>query len=62
MSKMGEYLLDLEEIVDPMIYTGHSDETIKREVKKCLPHTPDTWIQDAIYRARFDYDSFDPYA
>lgn len=62
MSKMGQYMLELEEIVDPMVYTGHSDDTIKREVKKFMPDTPDLWIQDAIHRARFDYNEFDSYS
>ena len=48
MSRMGEYLLDIQEIVDPMVYMGHTDESIIKEVKKRLPDTPESWITETI--------------
>lgn len=61
MSKIGSYLQELEEVVDPMVYLGHSDSDITREIRKRLPDAPQQWIDDMIMRARFDHNSFEPY-
>jgi hypothetical protein len=53
MSKIGDCVLDLQEIVQPLVYTGHSDESIIEEVNKFLPETPESWIVEEIKRARF---------
>jgi hypothetical protein len=61
MSKMGAFVLELQEVVEPMVYMGHGDEAIKREVKKHIPDVPDSWIENEISRARFDQNNFDVY-
>ena len=55
MSKIGSYLLELEEVVEPMVYLGHTDEDIIDEVKKRVPDAPESWIYDLIDRVRFDH-------
>lgn len=62
MSKIGNYLLDLQEIIDPMVYQGFGDKTIIACVKDHYPDATDPSIMAVISRARFDYGSFDSYA
>ena len=54
MSAISNYLLELEEVVDPMVYIGHTDDEIIAEVKLRVPDAPISWIYDIINRARFD--------
>lgn len=61
MSKMSELNLEIQEIVDPMVYMGCSDQKITEEVIKYCPHIPESWIRAAINSARFDYNEPDSY-
>lgn len=54
MSKMGLVVLSLQEIVDPLIYIGATDETIIAEVKRVYPDMPESMIRSAIVDAEFN--------
>lgn len=58
MSKMGNYVMAVQEIVEPMVYDGASNATIIKAVKRICPDAPDLYIQQAIIEAeRFMYGS-----
>ena len=40
MSNMKNFLFDIEEVVNPLIYMGATDETIMEEVKKVFANNP----------------------
>ena len=52
MSKIGSYVMDLQDIVDPMVYEGFSEEAIIKEVEDRIPGTPSSWVKDMIATAQ----------
>ena len=55
MSKIGSYVMDLQDIVDPMVYDGCSQKEIIKEVEKQIPGTPEYWVVDIIETAEREY-------
>ena len=54
MSKIGNYVLAVQEIVDPMVYNGASNAAIIEAVKAICPDAPDLYIQQAIIEAEME--------
>lgn len=56
MSKMGNYVMAVQEIVEPMVYNGASNAAIIEAVKAVCPDAPDMYIQQTIIEIeRFMY-------
>ena len=54
MSKIGNYVLAVQEIVDPMVYNGASNAAIIEAVKAICPDAPDLYIQQKIIEAEME--------
>jgi len=52
MSKMGNYVMAVQEIVEPMVYNGASNAAIIEAVKTVCPDATDQYIQQAINQVR----------
>ena len=61
MSAIGNLVMDIEQVVAPLVYQGASDETIMEQTLKRVPEATPSWVRDTIHRMRFDYGSFDVY-
>jgi hypothetical protein len=61
MSNIKNYLISIQEIVDPMVYQGCNDSTIVEYVQKYIPEASKSDILNIISRARFDYCEFGSY-
>lgn len=61
MSAIGNLVMEIEEVVAPLVYQGATDQTILEQAMKRVPNATPSWIRDVIYRMRFDYGSFDVY-
>ena len=55
MSKIGSYVMDLQEIVDPMVCEGYPKDAIIKEVEDKIPGTPEYWVIDMIQNAEREY-------
>ena len=47
--------MDLQDIVDPMVYEGFSEEAIIKEVEARIPGTPSSWVKDMIATAQREF-------
>ena len=61
MSAMGNLLLEIDEVVAPLVYQGATDKVIIEQTLKYVPNATEAWVKGAIFRLRFDYGSFDVY-
>jgi hypothetical protein len=48
MSQIGSYVLSLQEIIDPMVHMGATDQTIVEEVQKRYPALSESYILQLI--------------
>ena len=53
MSQIGSYVLSLQEIIDPMVYMGATDQTIVEEVQKRYPVLNESYILQLIEDSYF---------
>lgn len=52
MSKMGNYVMAVQEIVEPMVYNGASNAAIIEAVKAVCADMPDLYIQQEINQVK----------
>ena len=48
MSKMSSHVLSLQEIIDPMVHMGATDQAIVKEVQKRYPALSESYILQLI--------------
>ena len=48
MSQIGSYVLSLQEIIDPLVHMGATDQTIVEEVQKRYPALSESYILQLI--------------
>lgn len=48
MSQMSSHVLSLQEIIDPMVHMGATDQTIVEEVQKRYPALSESYILQLI--------------
>ena len=59
MSKIGNYVLAVQEIVDPMVYNGASNAAIIKAVKAICPDAPDMYIQQKIIEVKLNREELE---
>ena len=53
MSKMSSHVLSLQEIIDPMVHMGATDQAIVEEVQKRYPALSESYILQLIEDSYF---------